>query len=185
MPTLAAFDWIALLVLLASLIMGLWRGLLYELLVLLGWASAFIGASVLGPPLGHLLPIMGEVPDSLPRLVGMTLVFIAAVFAGNFVAWRMRRLVSANGMRPADSTLGGCFGLLRGVAVLLLVATLVRQTPVQNAPWWQESAALHWLDMAMTSLAPILPPLPKLSTLLELPAVLLPDLPASAASAAG
>ena len=42
--TLSAIDWLALFVVVASLLLGLWRGLLYEVLALAGWVIAFLAA---------------------------------------------------------------------------------------------------------------------------------------------
>ena len=57
--TLSAIDWLALFVVVASLLLGLWRGLLYEVLALAGWVIAFLAARWAAPVVGGWLP-MGE-----------------------------------------------------------------------------------------------------------------------------
>ena len=42
-------DWILLAVLLASLLLGAWRGLVYELMSMLGWIAAFVLAQWWAP----------------------------------------------------------------------------------------------------------------------------------------
>jgi membrane protein required for colicin V production len=39
---LAAFDWVVLAVLLLSMVLGAWRGLVVEVLSVLGWIAAFV-----------------------------------------------------------------------------------------------------------------------------------------------
>ena len=41
---LAALDWIILAILLLSMALGAWRGLVYEVLSVLGWFAAFVAA---------------------------------------------------------------------------------------------------------------------------------------------
>jgi membrane protein required for colicin V production len=42
------------------------------------------------------------------------LVFIASLFIGGLLAWLLKKLVEAVGLRPVDRALGGVFGLVRG-----------------------------------------------------------------------
>jgi membrane protein required for colicin V production len=51
-----ALDWIFALVLLASLAMGVWRGLVYEILSMLNWVAAFILAQWLAPKWRNICP---------------------------------------------------------------------------------------------------------------------------------
>ena len=77
--TLSAIDWLALFVVVASLLLGLWRGLLYEVLALAGWVIAFLAARWAAPVVGGWLP-MGESSEPLRYAAGFALVFIATAF---------------------------------------------------------------------------------------------------------
>ena len=44
LPEPTALDWMFLLVLLASMVVGAWRGLVYEVILALGWVAAFVCA---------------------------------------------------------------------------------------------------------------------------------------------
>lgn len=152
----APLDWIALALLLASLLMGAWRGLLYEAISLAGWVLAFFAAGLLGQALGEALP-MGDAPAFARQAAGMALVFIGVVFGAGFIAWLVRRLASAVGLRPADRVLGALFGALRGLALLLAAVALARLTPLHTAPWWQAATSVQWLTQALPLLHPLLP----------------------------
>ncbi len=154
--TLSAIDWLALIVVLASLLLGLWRGLLYEVLALAGWVVAFVAARWAAPVVGGWLP-MGESPEPLRYAVGFALVFIATAFLCGMLASLARRAARAVGARPVDRMFGALFGVLRAGLLLLLLAALVVMTPLRNEPWWRQSVSGPWLEIALSRLQPWLP----------------------------
>jgi membrane protein required for colicin V production len=98
---MAALDWIFLLVLVASLLLGAWRGLVFETLSLAGWVAAFFAAQHLADTAGGMLP-MGQADALLRHIVGFAVVFIAVVFAASFVAWMAKRLITSR-LKPYPS----------------------------------------------------------------------------------
>ena len=149
-------DGCLLAVLLLSLCIGAWRGLVYELVSLAGWAAAFVAAQWLANDAANYLPLSGVDP-AIRYAAGFLVVFIAAIFASALVAFVAQKLVAAMGMRPADRALGALFGAVRG-AILLLVATVVIQvTPLHTGQWWQESKGAPVLVAVLGGLKPALP----------------------------
>jgi len=53
--------------------------------------------------------------------------------------------------------LGAVFGLLRGVLVALVVATLVQMTPLAQTELWRSSRSVAWGQVLLEGLRPILP----------------------------
>ena len=155
--TLSAIDWLGLTVLIASLLLGAWRGLLYEALSLGGWVLAYFAARWVAEPLGHALP-MGDASAEWRFAAGFVLVFIAVAFAGGMLAWAVRGAARALGMRPVDRLLGAVFGVLRGALLLLVLAAAIQLAGQGGEPWWRESASGPWLNQALAQLRPILPP---------------------------
>lgn len=153
---MAALDWIFVVVLAASLLIGAWRGLVFELLSLAGWVAAFFAAQWFADDMGALLP-MGEADATWRHVAGFAVVFVAAVFTCGLLAWVTKKLVEAVGLRPADRALGALFGVLRGVVLLLAVALVAGWTPVAQAPWWRQSQGAPLLEAALKGLAPALP----------------------------
>ena len=151
------FDWICLGILLASLLLGAWRGLLYEALSLGGWVLAYFAARWVAEPRGHVLP-MGDASAEWRFAAGFVLVFIAVAFAGGMLAWAVRGAARALGMRPVDRLLGAVFGVLRGALLLLVLAAAIQLAGQGGEPWWRESASGPWLNQALAQLRPILPP---------------------------
>ena len=50
------------------------------------------------------------------------------VFAAGLVSWLIKKLVETVGLRPVDRTLGGFFGLARGVVLLLAIVAAIALT---------------------------------------------------------
>jgi membrane protein required for colicin V production len=153
MPTL---DWIFLAVLFASLILGAWRGLVYEVLSVLGWLAAFFLAQWYAPEVASKIPMSGA-SEAVRYAAGFLLVFVIVVFVGGLLATLGKKLFSAIGLRPVDRLLGAAFGLLRGVLFLLAAAVVISMTPLKTGPWWQESVGADITLIVLGSLKPVLP----------------------------
>jgi membrane protein required for colicin V production len=149
-------DWIFLGVMLASLLLGLWRGLVYEVLSLLNWLASFVLAQWWAPALAVRLP-MGNASESVRYAAGFVLVFIGSLFVLGMVAALVKKLVTAVGLRPVDRILGALFGALRGAVLLLAVAVVVGMTNFKSASWWQESSGAKALTVSLKALKPVLP----------------------------
>ena len=153
---MTGLDWILLGVLLLSAAAGLWRGLVFEVLSVLGWVAAFFLAQYLAPEVAVWLPL-ASLSDPLRYAAAFVITFVAAVFAAGLLAALVRRLVSAVGLRPFDRVLGAAFGLVRGLVVLLALAVVVDMTPLRAAPWWQQSPGAALLSLTLAGLKPALP----------------------------
>jgi len=153
---MAALDWVLVAVLAASLLLGAWRGLVYEVLSVLSWITAFIAAQWLAPDAAAMLP-MGGWSQPVRYAAGFAAVFIGVVFAGALLAWLIKKLVEAVGLRPVDRVLGALFGLFRGVILALALAVVVNATPLRSAGWWTESTGAAAATAALMQLKPVLP----------------------------
>jgi membrane protein required for colicin V production len=153
MPVL---DWIFVAVLAISLLVGAWRGLVYELLSLANWIAAFVLAQWFAPDAARYLPL-ANATEALRYAAGFVVVFVVVLFAGGLLAFLIRKLVAAVGLRPVDRVLGSAFGLVRGVVVLLALTVVAGMTPVVKSPWWQESTGAGVASAALKGLKPVLP----------------------------
>ena len=149
-------DWIFLAVLLLSLLVGAWRGLVFEVLSVLSWAAAFVAAQWFAPQVAPHLPMSGA-GESIRYAAGFVLVFIAAIFAGGLLAFLFKKLMASVGLGPADRMLGAGFGLVRGALLLLAVTVVVGMTPLQTSEWWREATGPHIAGSVLKGLKPVLP----------------------------
>ncbi|MGH8848639.1 MAG: CvpA family protein [Polaromonas sp.] len=153
---MAAVDWILLGVLLFSMALGAWRGLVYEVLSVLGWVVSFFAAQWLAPQVAARLPLQSA-SEPVRYAAAFVLVFIAAVFAAGLLAFLLKKLVDAIGLRPVDRTLGAAFGLLRGVILLLAATVVMDMTALKSSDWWRESKGAAVLTATLKGLKPVLP----------------------------
>ncbi len=156
MTMLTAVDWILLAVLGLSMLLGLWRGLVQEVLSLTGWVAAFFVAQIYAPQAAAWLPMEGS-SQMLRYAAGFVTVFIAVLIATVLVSWVVKKLVSAVGLGPLDRLLGSMFGLLRGMVVLLAVTVVVGMTPMRESEAWQHAQGAQWLQQFLHVLKPVLP----------------------------
>lgn len=149
-------DWVLLTALLLSVLLGLWRGLVYEVLSVVGWVAAFVLAQAFADEVGAWLPMDGLSPP-MRVAIGFVLVFVVVAFAAGLGAWLVQKLVASVGLRPVDRVLGGAFGLLRGGVILLAVALVVSMTQMEGAAWWRDSATGSVLSASLHEIKPLLP----------------------------
>lgn len=149
-------DWILLGVLALSMLVGAWRGLVYEVLSLLGWVLAFYAAQWLAPQIAVLLPLQ-SVSEPVRYAAAFALIFIAFVFAWGLLVFLVKKLVDSIGMRPADRTLGAAFGLVRGLVLLLAATVVINMTALKRSDWWLESTGAQGLSSILKGLKPALP----------------------------
>lgn len=153
---LAPVDIAFALVLLASIIIGAWRGLLFELISLAGWVGAFVAAQWFAADVGLWLPLEAASPP-LRYAAGFACVFVVTAFVVSFLAWVTKKLIEKVGLRPMDRALGAGFGLLRGVLLLLAVALVAGMTPIHQSAAWQASVGAPWLAGGLQALSPLMP----------------------------
>ncbi len=153
---LTTLDWVLLGVLALSMVLGAWRGLVHEVLSVLGWIAAFVLAQLFAQPVGQWLPMDG-MAGAVRYAAGFVVVFITTVFAAGLLIWLVKKMMENVGLRPVDRVLGAAFGVVRGVIILLAVSTLVMMTPLKQGQWWQASVGAGALSTLLKGLKPVLP----------------------------
>ena len=153
---MASTDWILIAVLSASMVLGAWRGLVYEVLSVLGWIAAFLMAQWFAPDVAEQLPMQNS-DQTLRYAAAFVLVFIASVFLAGLISALMKKIISVVGLRPVDRMLGPIFGLFRGLILLLAISVVVNMTALQESDWWLESQGGPMLMTLLKGLRPMLP----------------------------
>jgi membrane protein required for colicin V production len=148
---------IAMAVLLAlSVLVGLWRGLVFELMSLVGWLVAYIAALAFSGQVGVYLPV-GEPGSALNHAASLVVTFVGALLLWSFLARLLRMVVAATPLTFIDRALGGTFGGLRGLVLLLLMVTAINLTPTGKSAWWNESLGVQLLGVIIEGLRPHMP----------------------------
>ena len=149
-------DWALLAVLAASVLVGLFRGFVFECLSLAGWVVAWFAAQWGAPQLAPNLPV-GTPGSALNLATALSLCFIAALVVWGLAAKLIRMLIHATPLSLPDRFLGAGFGALRGLVLLLAVTSVVALTPAAQSAAWRKSQGARWLDSALQALMPLMP----------------------------
>jgi membrane protein required for colicin V production len=149
-------DYAVLGVIAASVVWGVWRGIVREAIGLAGWVIAFLAANLFAGPLGEALPHAIPTPE-VRVLVAFLAVFVGALMAASLAALLLSKLVKAVGLGAVDALLGGAFGVARAALIVLVAALLAGLTSAPRQPFWRDSASGEPMARAALALRPWLP----------------------------
>lgn len=153
---MTVFDYIVLFVLVSSVIISTMRGLVKEILSLLGWIVAFVVANAYGARLAPMLPEM--IPGETVRLiVAFIALFLGARMLMGLLTLAVSALISASGLTLADRGLGGLFGLARGVVIVLAGVILCGMTSIPQQAFWQDALLSPMAETGARTVKPFLP----------------------------
>lgn len=137
-----------------SVLVGLARGVVFELLSLAGWLVAYLAGLWLTPELQPHIHV-GDPGSSLNYGAAFAIVFLVTLVLWSLGARLVRALIHATPLSVIDRVLGAGFGLLRGVVVLLVVTAVIGVSPWAKAVAWQRSQGAVWLNAWLLELRPV------------------------------
>lgn len=124
-----------------SVVIGLIRGFVVEVMALVVWAFAIFASLMFAPKLTDALAGAIETP-SARIFLAYALVFVGTLLVGAVVTWLLRKLVEGTGLSGTDRLLGGVFGIARGAVLVVVVVLMLGLTPFPRDAWWRESRLL-------------------------------------------
>lgn len=135
-------DIVILAVVALSMLLGLVRGFLGEVLSLICWVAAFWAAWAFGAVAAGWYA--GLMPDRVVATVaGYVTCFLAVLVAGALAGWLLRGLLARSHLRGGDHALGALFGLARGAVLVTFAVLVMGFTPVPRAAaWWRQSVLI-------------------------------------------
>ena len=145
--------------LLLSIGIGLWRGLVYEVMSLAGWVVAYFVAAPLAPVVIELLPGSAAAKLSPPMLhvAALALAFFFVLIVWSLASRLVKALIHATPLSALDRLGGAGFGALRGVFIALLLVLVIGASPLAQSSTWQASRAAPVLAHVLRDAAPMLP----------------------------
>jgi membrane protein required for colicin V production len=153
---MTAFDYAVLTVISASVLLGLWRGVVSEILAVVAWIAAFLVARVAAAELANWLG--GRIAEPGMRLaVAYVLVFVGVLLVFAIARMLISLLLKAVGLGLLDRLLGAVFGALRGILVVLAVVLVAGMTPLPKAAWWRDAMLAPPLETVIIAAKPWLP----------------------------
>lgn len=149
-------DYVVLAILAASVLWGIWRGLVREVISVAAWVLAFLGANMFAGPLGEMLPEALPTPE-VRVLVAFIVLFIVILAICTLLGRQLSRLVRVAGLGELDRSLGGVFGIVRALLIVLAFALVAGLTAMPRQPVWRNSVSGPLLAQAVVAAKPWLP----------------------------
>jgi membrane protein required for colicin V production len=137
-------DYVVLGVIAISILVGAIRGFVKEAFSLGVWAAAFLVAFYYSGALALQLENHIELPSARTSLAFAGL-FLSVLLVGGLLTFLVGKLVEKTGLSGTDRLLGGIFGGVRGLALVLAIMLVAGLTPVPQDPWWQNSRTIQSL----------------------------------------
>jgi membrane protein required for colicin V production len=150
------FDYVLLFILISSVLISTLRGLVKEILSLLGWIVAFVLANAFGAQLAPLLPDV--IPGANLRLiVAFVALFIGVRILMGLLSMAIDALVKVSGLSLVDRGLGGVFGLARGGVIVLATVIVCGMTDIPKQDFWKNAMFSPMAEAGVRTVKPFLP----------------------------
>ncbi len=149
------FDYAVVGVLAISLLVGILRGFVKELVMLVGWIAAFALATAFSDRAARLMP--DNVGPLVAQLLGFAAIFIGTLVLAALMGLVLSMLARSAGLGWSDRSLGACFGALRGVLIVLAAVLVLGFTPLPQQPFWKHAVLSGPFETAVVALKSFLP----------------------------
>ena len=145
---MTVFDYLVIAIVAFSLLFGLWRGVIGEIIALLAWGLGIFAAIEFGELAGNQL-FAGVSDPAVRVLAGCVLLFVGVLVAMALIRLAISRMVKALGLTVSDRLLGMMFGIARGLLVVLILVGLGGMTVAPKQAWWREATLAPPLETAV------------------------------------
>ena len=155
---MTAFDYVVVAIVAASVLLGVWRGVVGEVIALIAWVLAFLAAKWWGEVVAQRL-LAGVIADPALRIVAAWVaVFVVVLLLMALLRLAVRGLLKALGLSPTDRLLGVIFGLARGLLIVLVLVAVGGMLSLAKEKWWSDAYFSAPLETAVLAGKPWLPP---------------------------
>jgi membrane protein required for colicin V production len=153
---MTGFDYVVIGIVGLSLLFGVWRGVVGEVISLVAWGLGIFAAVEFGAPVGRSL-FAGLSDPALRTLAGCVAIFIGVLVAMALLNMVVRSMVKALGLSVSDRILGMLFGLVRGVLICMVLVGLGGMTSAPTQSWWRDATLAAPLETVVMAAKPWLP----------------------------
>ncbi|MGP1930585.1 MAG: CvpA family protein [Arsenophonus sp. ET-YP4-MAG3] len=131
-------DYVIIAIISFSILISSIRGFVREILSLIVWGCAFIITSQFYPYLAVYLTLFNNI--IIRNGIAILILFIAILIIGTLANYVISSLIERTELSSTDRLLGVCFGLLRGVLIVLVILFFLDTfTSLAKTKDWQDS----------------------------------------------
>ena len=133
------FDVVIVAVVVLSSLLALMRGFVREVIALGAWIAGLVLAFMFAAPLAAQFESSRSSPV-VAEVLAFAAIFVGVLIVGGIIAAVLSGAIRAAGLGGVDRVLGGAFGVLRGLAFVLLFVLVAGLSGLPQREWWQNSA---------------------------------------------
>ncbi|MES2366679.1 MAG: CvpA family protein [Pseudomonadota bacterium] len=153
---MTGFDFVVIAIIVLSVLIGLMRGAVKEILSLAAWVLAFLAAKAFATTAAGIMPHFISNP-ALRYLAGFLLIFIVVMALAMLLSLLLSESLKALGLGPIDRILGVAFGFLRGVVIVTILVLIAGLTQLPKTDVWRQAAFSGAFETLAIMVKPWLP----------------------------
>jgi len=139
-----------------SILIGVYRGFVKEVLSVTSWVLAAVIAFKFGEQASvYVKPYIKQEP--LDLAVAYVAVFLLTLIAFSVISHIISQIFSSSGMTGFDRSLGSLFGALRAAIVIAILIMVGRFMALDNQQWWLDSGFLDYFEPLVEWLKTFIP----------------------------
>ncbi|ACT47894.1 CvpA family protein [Methylotenera mobilis] len=150
------FDYIVLSIIGLSVILSVMRGMVREVIAIVGLVAAFyVGVTYTN----QLLPMMPmDIPnDALRVLAAFLVLFLATILLATLLGIALSAIFKKAGLGWLNRFLGALFGVARGLLIVCVIVFLAGLTDIPKDPRWRNAMFSAPIEALVVNLLPWVP----------------------------
>lgn len=149
-------DWAVLIVVGLSTAVGVSRGVVREILSIVGWVIGIVFALKFSTQCADMIPLESLGP-AVRTIIAAIIICVLCVFAVGLLGTILRKMLEVARISAEDRVLGSVFGLLRGVLFVCAVVFLAGMTSAPTTQTWKQSLTIPLVENCIDLMMPLLP----------------------------
>jgi membrane protein required for colicin V production len=137
---MTSFDYAVLVIIGLSLLIGLLRGAVKEVISLAGWVAAVLLANRFAAELAVAMKPLVDNPP-LAMIGAYILIVLGCLLAATLLKLAVSELVKVVGLRSADRFFGLLVGAAKGVLLVLILVLAGGMTTLPQAHFWRNAVS--------------------------------------------
>jgi len=152
-----SFDVVILVILVIFTLLGMWRGLLREIITIVTWILSFALAWMFAGQASEYLTKVSAEPV-VRQVIAFVAIFFAVFMVGTAASWLIHKYIPPKNLfHAANIVLGGLFGAARGAVIIVSIFLVAGLTSLPQRPWWRESVFTPYFERAALYVSGFLP----------------------------
>ena len=150
-------DWIICALLVLSTVVGIMRGVIREVLSIVGWVAGFMLSMSFAGEIADRIPLdsIGYIPRVI---IAAVLILVACLFVVGLFGFILRKMLEVAALTFEDRILGAAFGFVRGIIVVdACLFFFGLSQSLSSSRMWQQSVMIGPAETVIEWSMPYMP----------------------------